>query len=68
MFGRSVLGCSANGTWGMIAGNWITVKVSVLKIYPFERETRKWSAWKELAGILQFGETVRRGSREKYVD
>ena len=27
-------------------------------ILSFERETRKWSGWKELAGILQFGETV----------
>ena len=41
----------------MISRKWITVKVSVLKIYPFERETRKWSGWKGLAGILKFGET-----------
>ena len=28
-------------------------------VLSFERETRKWSRYKELAGILQFGETGR---------
>jgi hypothetical protein len=26
-------------------------------VLSFERETGKWSGWKELAGILSFGET-----------
>ena len=40
----------------MVARILITVKVIVL-LLSFERETGKWSGWKELAGICEFGET-----------
>jgi len=45
-----VMGRDARKAWNGVAWIWITVK-DYYGVVSFERETRKWSGWKELGGF-----------------
>jgi len=57
-------GWNATESCSRVPWIWITVK-DYYGVVSFERETRKWSGWKELAGILGIRETVRRAGRSQ---
>jgi hypothetical protein len=54
---RRVIGWNATKACNRVAWISITVK-DYYGVVSFERETRKWSGWKELPGIMGIRETV----------